>query len=509
MADIDPRVCVSICERDWASFERSTYAALEYGGWIEFRLDCLTPDALADLGPIDRLLAARERTIVTLRSPEEGGKTQITEDERLNFWLNQGLKLPTTYVDLELRIAARLLERKVELDWTRVICSYHNQLGIPANLNEVFENLLATPARILKIAVTADDAPANLKVFQLIDQARQRGREMIAIAMGEAGVVSRILGPSRGSFLTYASLTPDSSTAAGQLTIDEMKNVYRLDHISKDTFITGVVGRPIAHSISPQIHNAAFHAARMDAVYVPFDVRDLEAFFKRIIHPRTREIEWPMRGLSITAPHKTTAIDHIDGIDPVARQIGAINTVVIEQDRLCGYNTDADAFLLPLKKRMPSLNDVRVALIGAGGVASAALFSLQQERAEVVILARDLQKAKRLADHWPVEYRNLQNASLAEFDVVINATPLGTIGALERETPVSAEQLRGARLVYDLVYNPMVTRFLREGRAAGCETLDGLEMFLAQAVRQFELWTGQAPNYEVMRAAATKALTGG
>ena len=345
-----------------------------------------------------------------------------------------------------------------------------------------------------------------LQIFDLLQRAKRTGREIIAIGMGTAGVPTRILGPARGAFLTYASLAEQHATAAGQISIEELTGVYRVEKISSETVITGLVGRPVGHSISPQIHNAAFASSQTDAVYLPFEVRDLKAFFKRMVHPRTREIDWRLRGLSITAPHKTAVLAELDWIEPAAREIGAVNTVVVEDNRLCGYNTDASAVVEVLKNRLGSLGNSKVAIIGAGGAASAALYSLKQENAKATIFVRDMTKAKQFADRWSIECRDLEDAVFAEFDVVVNATPLGTSGELENQTAARARQLSGARLAYELVYNPPVTRFLREARAAGCETLAGLPMLLNQAARQFQLWTGRTANSDVMQTAAIKAL---
>jgi shikimate dehydrogenase len=268
-----------------------------------------------------------------------------------------------------------------------------------------------------------------------------------------------------------------------------------------------LVGSPVSHTLSPQIHNAGFAGSITNAVYIPFEVHDLKTFFRRMVHPRTREIDWRLRGLSITAPHKSNVLAELDWIEPSAREIGAVNTVVVEENRLCGYNTDASAFIEPLENRFGSLQNARVAILGAGGAVSAALYMLTQEKAAVTIFARDQRQAKSLAERWSTQYSELQGAVFAEFDVVINATPLGTKGLGEFETPAVAQQLSGARLAYDLVYNPQVTQFLREAQSAGCETLAGLPMLLAQAAQQFQLWTGEAANIEVMKAAALQALS--
>ena len=508
MLSTQPRICVSICDSDWPSLARAVRDAVKYDGLIEIRLDCLEPEILKNLAALRELLAAcPQPTIVTLRAAEQGGRSDADFQTRLRFWRAEGLGLPAKLVDLELDMAEQLSRETTSVDWSRVICSYHNHDGVPADLEEIFARLSATPARILKIAVRANDAVDCLPIFHLLERAKREAREIIAIGMGTAGLATRILGPARGGFLTYASLGNERKTAAGQIDVEELSNVYRVKNITNETEIMGLVGCPVGHSISPHIQNAAFASLGMDAVYIPFEVHDLKAFFKRMVHPRTREIDWRLRGLSITAPHKAEVLADLDWIEPRAREIGAVNTVVVEDDRLCGYNTDADAFLEPLKNRLGSLTDKRVALIGAGGAASAALYSLKQEKAQTTIFARDMNKAKQLATRWSIKNRELEGAVFAEFDVVVNATPLGTQGQLEGETPALAQQLRGARLAYELVYNPRVTQFLREAEAAGCETLDGLPMLLAQAAQQFQLWTGQTANREVMQRAAIKALS--
>jgi shikimate dehydrogenase len=209
-----------------------------------------------------------------------------------------------------------------------------------------------------------------------------------------------------------------------------------------------------------------------------------------MVHPRTRELNWNLRGLSITAPHKQTVMECLDRIDPDAKDIGAVNTVVVENDRLLGYNTDAAGLVDPLRKRFTSLTDARVAIIGAGGAARAAIWALKRESANVILFARNTTRARPLAELFDISCKSLSEASFNGYDLVINATPLGS-GEYIDQSPASREQLTGARCVYDLIYNPADTRLLREAREAGCETLGGLEMLVAQARLQFELWTGK------------------
>jgi shikimate dehydrogenase len=254
------------------------------------------------------------------------------------------------------------------------------------------------------------------------------------------------------------------------------------------------------------MHNAAFSFHQLNAVYMPFEVHDLASFMKRMVRTGTRELDWNLRGLSVTAPYKSPIIDYLDSIDPAAADMGAVNTIVIENASLRGYNTDVVGFTKPLVKMTGTLRSARCAVIGAGGVARSVLWSLREMQADVTLFARDARKAQPLAERFGARLANLSNVNVKDFDVVINATPLGMRGESENRTPLTSEQLRGARVAFDLVYNPVETVFLREAREAGCETLSGLEMFLAQADEQFRLWTGLEPPQHVMRNAAVEAL---
>jgi 3-dehydroquinate dehydratase / shikimate dehydrogenase len=504
-------ICVSLCERNIDALAKAIKRSAE-AGLVEIRLDCLDHETLkSGFEHIRKLLLnSPVPAIVTFRPAEQGSGSNAGLETRSAFWTEQGFGLASQLCDLEIELAEHLARTtraaSTQIDWNRVICSYHHFSGVPSDLKQTYERLAATPARILKVAVAVRDVTDCVDLFQLLDRARAEGREMIAIGMGAAGLATRILGPSRGAFLTYAAPDEKSATAPGQVTVGDLKTLYRIDQIDQQTQIMGLVGLPVAHSLSPHAHNAAFGFASIKAVYIPFEVSDLASFVKRMIHPRTREVDWNMRGLSITAPHKTTVMDYLDWVDPVGTEIGAVNTIIVEDEKLCGYNTDADALIQTLAGKLGSLNQARVAVIGAGGVASAALYGLRQQGSSTTVFARDLNKAKRLAEAFGANSKSLIEASFEGFDAVINATPLGTVGEFEAVTPATANQLRGARLAYDLVYNPIETRFLREARTAGCRTIGGLSMFVSQAEKQFSLWTGAKAPEDVMYLAAEKAL---
>ena len=457
--------------------------AVELSDVIELRLDCLEqlPEDIAGV------LSSRP-VILTFRPTEQGGHRDSTRAERQAFWTSLAPQIGSDWWDVE-----GDLVHDLSLDWSRIIISHHDFSGVPDDLEQLYERLAATPAAVVKIAVQANDIIDCLPVFHLLDRALREGRELIAIAMGNAGIATRILGPSRGSFLTYGALDDDSGTAPGQVNARKLRSLYHIDKIDSETMICGLVGLPVMQSVSPHFHNGAFTSAGINGVYLPFEVRDAKQFFRRMVDPRSRELNWNLRGLSITSPHKQTVMECLDWIDPTAEKIGAVNTVVVEQDRLRGYNTDAAGFIDPLLVRFGSLRDARVAVIGAGGAARAAVYALREQNASVTLFARDTAKAEPLAQSFGVSCESLGAASFAGYDIVINATPLGS-GAYIDKTAATRAQLNGVRCVYDLIYNPRETSLLREAVAAGCETLGGLEMLIAQAKLQFELWTGRKPD---------------
>ena len=513
-SDTSVRLCVPVCVRRADELRAAIARAAEDADLIELRLDCLEDEAQLERATRELPAIFRERTrplILTLRAPEQGGARELNFERRVRFWsenFSPGSER-ADYADLELDMASHFhAEEKRRagklIDWNRVICSHHDFERVPADLGQIFTRLLETPARILKLAVAAEDITDSLPVLRLLDEARRAGREMICVAMGEAGLLTRILAPARGAFLTFAALAREHSTAPGQVTAHELRTLYRVNLINERTEIYGLAGSPVAHSLSPHMHNAAFAAVGLDAVYIPFEVGDVQAFIRRMADPRTRELVWNLRGLSVTAPHKSACMPSLDWIEPAAQEIGALNTIVFETDALRGYNTDATAALAPLANLI-ELRGARVAVLGAGGAARAVLWSLRAAGARTTVFARDAERARPTAEQFDAHLQTLDGARFDNFELVINTTPLGTRGTHETETPALAVQLRGARCAYDLVYNPSETRFMREARAAGCENVfGGLPMLVAQAAAQFKLWTGQDAPLEVLTEAAEK-----
>lgn len=511
------RVCVPVCVNRAEELERSVERAAQLADIVELRLDCLDEDQLD--AARTRLAAVLATTripfVITFRPREQGGRRSIDEAERIAFWRTAHEWLRDTdggerlFTDIELDLFesshAESLSRALE--GFTVICSHHDFRQTPEDLETIYERMTRTPAHVFKIAAQANDITDCLAVLKLLEGARRARREMIAVSMGEAGLLTRVLATSRGALLTYGSLDERQTTAPGQVGARALRELYRVREIDERTLVTGLIGSPVMHSLSPRIHNAAFSALGLNAVYMPFEVSDIDAFMRRMCRPRTRELKWNLRGLSVTAPHKSAVIQHLDWVEPCASEIGAVNTIVFKGEELRGYNTDAAASLKPLVG-LVELEGARVAVVGAGGAARALLWSLRARGAHATVFARDTRRAEALALNFDAVVAALEDARFDGFDVVVNATPLGTRGEREDETPATASQLRGARVAYDLVYNPSETRFMREARAAGCEVIGGLSMLVAQAQAQFRLWTGGEPPSDVMRAAADEGLSG-
>lgn len=486
------RVCVPVCAKSLAELEETYARAREFADVVELRLDCLDEEQFVP--KLEELLArVSGPVILTFRPCEQGGYRVLTRQQRDAFWNGDWSSRLTALLDIESDLVL-----DGSFDWSRVIVSHHDFNGVPDDLEQIYERLAAMPAQIVKIAVSASDITDCIRIFHLLQRGRREKRDLIAIAMGDAGIATRILGPARGAFLTYAALEDTSATAPGQVNARQLRSVYRIDEINEETMICGLVGLPVMHSVSPHMHNAAFAAEGVNGVYLPLEVRDIEAFIKRMVHPAARQLDWNLRGLSVTAPHKSSVMEFLDWIEPKALDIGAVNTVVADEHELRGYNTDVDGLIEPLRRRLGSLNDLSVAVLGAGGAARAAVWALKREKAKVTIFARDPIKARLLSETFDVPCELLSKAAFAGYDVVINATP---------QSPAVAEQLAGVRLVYDLVYNPIETQFLKEARMAGCDTLGGLEMLVAQARLQFELWTGKTPSATTMYDTAAAALS--
>jgi 3-dehydroquinate dehydratase/shikimate dehydrogenase len=492
------KVCVPVCAENADEFVRGIREASDIADIIELRFDCLSRDDANTVLALLPRLEVKCPMIATFRPREQGGPREIGIDERKDFWEN----LPDIFWAGDLEEDA--LSFRTALN--RRIVSFHDFGESSIDLAGIFERLAATDADMVKIASSVADVTDTIAFWNLLERESGRGKPLTPIAMGEAGKITRILGPAHGSALTYASLNSHTQMAPGQIPSADLIGVYRVRGLDRATDVYGVISGDTSYSISPFIQNAAFANAKLNSVFVPLQVKDVGSFFRRMVRPETREKDLNFRGFAVTMPHKESIMAHLDHIDETAEKIGAVNTVKLVDGKSYGANTDADGFIDPLIEYFGDLRGARVALAGAGGAARACLYALVRAGAEATVLSRDPGKARRLAE----EFRSHSAGNLADgfagFDIFVNATPLGTSGPLADKTVAESNGLKGAKMVYDLVYNPLETVLLREAANAGAETLSGIEMLISQGRRQFAIWTGLEAPVETMRAAAFEKL---
>lgn len=500
MPSSSPRVCAVIAEETVDVALGAMRQAATVADIVELRLDYLNDFDFADLARLGPLLETKPLPVIlTCRSLEEGGKQRVDDPVRLRL-LVEGARRLADYCDIE----AAHYQQAVSFspDISRLIVSHHNFVETPLALNEVYDRITALPAAVHKIATHARNAADSRTVFKLLDRARSEGRNLIALAMGPLGLPTRVLGPAYGSFLTYGSVGSGKESAPGQPTCDELVNLYRIRRISTSTAITGIIGTHVAHSASPAMHNEVFAALDLDLVYLPFEVDDPAEFFDRFVRASAGPA---VRGVSVTIPHKSVVASLLDEVDDTSRSVGAVNTVVVNEGRLIGYNTDVRGAMAPLEKAC-TLDGMSCGVIGAGGAARAVVFGLLERGAAVSVFARGSANARAISESFGISVRSVESLASSDVRVVINATPVGMRGHSERLSPAPRAALAGRLIAYDLVYNPTDTQFLIDARAEGCRTIGGLEMLAAQAALQFELWTGQKPPVDVMYSAAARFI---
>jgi 3-dehydroquinate dehydratase / shikimate dehydrogenase len=473
-------LCVTVTAPTMAELRRKRDEVVD-ADLVELRLD-----SVSDPNVAGALAGRRLPAIITCRPTWEGGRFRGSEDERRSL-LREALARGAEYVDVEWK--ANFNDVIAETAGRRVVLSMHDFDGVPDDLMAQAQAMRATGAEIVKLAVKTTRLSDCLP---LLDLGAQIGRDgAVVIGMGECGLATRVLAARFGSRWTYAGL----ERHVGQVTPGELLESYRFRSVTEATAVYGLVGSPLTHSASPAMHNAAFGSVGLDAVYLPFPAADADDFvtFGRALG---------VRGASVTIPFKVALRDRVDEADAVARRIGAINTIREVDGRWLGGNTDAAAFLRPLRERVP-LAGTRVAVLGAGGSARAVVAALASSEARVSVHARNRAQAEEVAMTASGTAGPLPPEP-GSWDLLVNCTPVGMFPNVDA-SPIEAAALTG-RYVYDLVYNPTTTRLLREAAAAGCQTIGGLEMLVAQAVEQFQWWTGVKPPAGVMREAALKRL---
>ncbi len=469
-------------------------AVAEGATMVECRLDYLTPP------PDDKQLAyllndAPCPVLATCRTNRQAGRFTGEETHRLAILASASKFNSVEIIDVEIDVPAD------DRPAGNLLLSHHDFERCPNNLFDIAREMDASNAAVNKTAFAVASPAEALRAFDVLRASR---KPTLALAMGEPGVLTRILAKKFGAWGTFASLCSGKESAPGQVNLADMKHLYRWDAVNAETKVFGVIGCPIAHSMSPAIHNAAFTATGYDGVYVPLRIEPSAEPFHAFLDGVRKRPWLDLRGLSVTIPHKENALAYIGAknCDELAVRIGAVNTITFDADgQLHGDNTDyagaIDALCNAMGISREQLAGRVVAVLGAGGVSRAIVAALRHYGATVTIYNRTVARAEELAEEFGATAASIEQADHTEAEIIINGTALGMSPKIE--TCPLTKIPPSVNVVFDTVYNPLETRLLQLAKQASCLTVTGLDMFVNQAVAQFERWTNLPAPRTVMR----------
>ncbi len=493
------RVCVVIARTRHRMVAAEVQEAARLGAkMLEIRIDLIAraPDLrrLPDNKPCPM--------IATIRRRADGGRWAGTEENRQTL-LRQCIAGGFDWVDVECDIA----DNVPRFGRAKRIVSYHNTEGVPDNLEQIYERMCKQDADVLKVVVVAQQITDNQRILKLLQGAK---RPTVAHCMGDLGFATRLLGLKYGAPFMYAAFNEDRMIAPGMPTMWEVQHVFPVDRVNADTKVYGVIGDPVAHSLSPLLHNRLFRRAEINGLYLPFRVPrgQLSA------HVDTFEM-LPAQGYSVTIPHKEGAAQLATKPDPIVQQTKAANTPVRQKDSaFAAFNTDYQALLDSLTHALPpnedgspgTLKGKMVLLLGAGGVARAIAHALRKAGCVMTIANRTPEKAHRLAAEIEGRVLDWMGRHTSSCDILINATSVGMYPNID-DTPIHGGFLQPGMMVFDTVYNPESTVMIKDARERNCRIVTGVELFARPAALQFELFTGQAANLEQIRQIVRRALS--
>jgi 3-dehydroquinate dehydratase/shikimate dehydrogenase len=496
-AAADARICVVIGRTRHKMMQVEIQEAGRQGAkMIELRLDFL-----AKAPDFKRLLADKPcPTVATVRRAADGGRWGASEDSRLML-LRQAIVAGFDWVDLETDIADNVRR----FGKVRRIVSYHNLRSVPDDLEKIHQQMCKQDPDVVKIAVTAQRPADNLRVLRLLENP---AKPTVAFCMGELGFPSRFLGARHGQPFTYAAFNKERGIAPGLPSFDEMRKLFRYEQIDAQTPIYGVLGDPVMHSLSPLIHNKALQHLKLPGVYLPFRVPrgELEEF-----HKAYRAL--PVRGYSVTIPHKEAALKLAEQQDEEAEAVGAANTLVRVDGGWIAYNTDAQAALDSLRAGLPprdgqpgNLHSLTVLLLGAGGVGRAIAHALHRAGALVTISNRTEERSHKLAHEIGCRSVDWLGRHKVVVDLLVNCTSKGMHPNVD-ESPIHNSFLKPGLTVFETIYTPETTLLVKEARERGCHVITGIDMFVRQAAMQFKLFTGKEAPLELMEKIVRRALS--
>jgi 3-dehydroquinate dehydratase/shikimate dehydrogenase len=460
---------------------------------VELRLDWLKSDSERRrlLAWLRRNPLPRAVLLATCRRREGGGLFAGSVQDELH-WLAQAAEAGCLWCDLEVETLRKLPRNSIRQYSLprRILLSVHDFERMPP-LKPALEARWRGAVDAIKVAGVSHTIADSTRLLRFAAGLR----DCVAVPMGEIGLPARLLALREGSALAYAPVA--AATAPGQVSLQEMKHLYRAHTLNRQTQVFGVIGNPIAHSLSPLLHNTGFVSRKINAVYLPFLVKDLRDFLKAAP-------EFGLRGFSVTLPHKQNILRHLQDCDALSAEIGAVNTVVVRRDgSLYGCNTDYVGVLKALEKKL-RLAKSRVLVLGAGGSARAAVFALARAGAAVGVCARRNTAARAVARAAGAEVVPRRALKTEHFDAILNATPVGMHPGTG-VSPLEPSELH-CRIVMDLIYRPERTQLLKLAAQKRIATVSGVEMFLAQGIAQWELWMKRRAPERAMRRAVLSAL---
>ncbi len=476
------KICVPIVAATTEEALEKMQQAHAVADLLEVRVDYIkNPD-------IPKILAAKQKPVIITITPEnENGRFTGTEEDRVNL-LREAIKAGADYIDINLDCPERDSLVK-ECGSTKSIVSYHNYSETPADLDAIYRTIRATGADIIKIATFAKTLGDTVRMLDLV---KSSDHDIIGLCMDGQGEVSRILGPLYGSYLTFGSLIHGQESAPGQIPAAALKDIYNIHSVAPDCRLFGLIGNPVSKSKGYKMFNTLFKKHAVNGLYLNFQVIDLDDFIKNV--------SGMLAGFSITMPHKQAIIPYLDEVDPVARKIGAVNTVCNRSGKLYGCNTDLIGVLKPLSEKT-EVRDKNVTLLGAGGAARAIAVGIIEHGGNLTILNRTVAKAEALAGDLNCNAGPLSDFDQTPTDILINMTAVGMHPDVDR-TPVDPALVKDM-VVFDGIYNPEKTRLLMEAEKNGCTVICGTEMFVNQAAAQYKLWTGSEPDYALAQDIVT------
>ena len=462
---------------------------------VELRLDYINGEV-----NLKRLLVDRPSPVViTCRRERDGGKFAGPEDVR-QMLLRTAIAEGVEYVDLEEDVAA-VIPRYGK---TKRIISMHDFRKTPDDIAAIHARLSALDADVVKLATTANHPHDNVRMLELMHKTKV---PTVVLCMGDIGTPSRILAARFGAPFTYATFHHERPLAPGQLSFEQMTEVYHYDRIDSETAVYGVIGDPVGHSLSPLVHNSAFRRADINAVYVPFRVAR-EHLMQYLDDARKLGV----RGLSVTIPHKELVLPRLTKSDAATQGIGAANTIIFDGKQVLGYNTDHQAAMDSLEQALnpDAPGDVSFAkttalVLGAGGAAKAIAYGLKQRGAEVIIAGRTAARAEQLAKRLDCKVIDWTARYSFSPEILVNCTPVGMHPNVDA-TPYDKHHLKPSMVVFDTVYNPENTLLVKDARSQSCTVVNGVEMFVRQACLQFKLFTDLEAPADLMRDVLKRAI---